>query len=227
MQEKMKIKAAIFDMDGTLVDSLMFWGDFARRINDRYLGRDGFVLDAELDAAIRTMLFADAMRLVRAFYDIPVSDADFLAFAEDGIADFYRHTVKPKAGVIAMLDHLRKNGVKLALASATDMKYIRIATECCGLSEYFPIILSCVDIGKGKDQPDIYLAAIDALGTQISETCVFEDSAVALETAHRVGLMTVGVYDLYTPDHARVIAVSDRYLAAGEGMETLSDAFTF
>ena len=111
----------------------------------------------------------------------------------------------------------------LCLASATDRRYLNIALESCGLAEFFTpeTILSCSDIGVGKEKPDVFLAASRVLKTPISATAVFEDSALALETAKGAGFVTVGVYDSHQSAQARLRAASAIYL--GEG-KTLMDA---
>ena len=223
--EKIKVKAAIFDMDGTLVNSLMFWDAMAQDINERFFGKENFKIDEELDRTVRTMIFSEAMLYTRKFYDLPVTEEEFLDFAAEKLEAFYKYTVKTKAGVFQMLDYFVEKGVKLCLASATDLKYVKIAVDSCGFSKYFPIILSCSEIGKGKDQPDIYYKAIDTLGVKLDEVCVFEDSPVALETAHKAGITTIGVYDEYTYDQDRVQAASDVYLPEGQGMDTLIPLF--
>ena len=79
----------------------------------------------------------------------------------------------------------------------------------------FDFVISCVDIGSGKDKPDIYLAALERFGSSLEQTCVFEDSFVALETAKRAGFITVGIHDNGNYDHDKLMAASDYYLADG------------
>lgn len=86
---------------------------------------------------------------------------------------------------------------------------------------YFDGIISCAEIGKGKDQPDIYLAAIDFLGMPKENTCVFEDSFVAITTAHNVGLLTVGVYDQYSHNQEGIKNIADVYISKGETLNKL------
>ena len=83
----------------------------------------------------------------------------------------------------------------MVLASATDPILIELGLAHCDMNKYFKAILSCAVIGKGKEEPDIYLEAQRILGTPAEETWVFEDSYVALRTAHGIGMPTVGIYD--------------------------------
>ncbi|MBQ8342167.1 MAG: HAD family phosphatase [Clostridia bacterium] len=208
----MRIKGAIFDMDGTLIDSLMYWDDLWQRIGAAFMNDPNFRPGEEVDKRVRTMIYDDAMLYFRDFYNIPVDVSRFLEFTKGGIPDFYRHVACPKAGAIALLEHLKGLGIPMCLASATDMSEIRLALEYHHMAGYFDAVLSCADIGVGKDRPDIYLMAKDALGLEPSEICVFEDSFVALETAKAVGFQTVGIYDRYNFEQARLQAASDLYV---------------
>ncbi|MBO5652746.1 MAG: HAD family hydrolase, partial [Clostridia bacterium] len=146
---------------------------------------------------------------------------ELVAFGAGNLADFYRYKVSAKPGVHAFLDHLKAEGVRMCVASATDKKYLPIALEACGLSSYFETVLSCSELGVGKDKPDIYLKAMEILGTSPADTCIFEDSFVALETAKRIGCHTVGIFDKNNFGQDRLCAASEIYLAEGEGFDTL------
>ena len=222
----MKIKGAIFDMDGTLVDSLMFWGFLWETIGEKYFNNKKFLPDKEVELNIRTMIYTDAMRYFKEYYGIEGDTESFIRFAEDGIPQFYKDVAKPKAGAYELLDHLREQGIKMVLASATAKKEIVYALDCYKMTEYFDTILSCADIGVGKDKPDIYLDSLSIMGFDCGEVCVFEDSFVALETAKKAGFMTVGIYDKHNPDQNKVKAASDIYLPEGSSLDTLIPLFS-
>jgi len=221
----MKIKGAIFDMDGTLVDSLSFWGYLWSEIGKKYFDNEDFLPDPEIDRMARTMIYDDAMIYFKNYYSIPCSDNDFVDFAKSGIADFYKNEAKLKLGARELLDNLKARKIKLCLASATERDSLVPALEACGIKEYFDIILSCSDFGVGKDKPDIYLEAEKALGIDKKELCVIEDSCVALETAKSAGFHTVGVFDKYNFGHDRLRAASEIYLDDGVSLETLINKF--
>ena len=215
----MKIKGAIFDMDGTLVDSLFWWEKFWRDLGKKFLDKESFAPPQELDLKVRTMIFTEAMAYVKDALSIEASAEEVVSFAAQNLADFYRYTVKAKTGVYALLDGLSAMGVKLALASATDMKYLKIALEACHLEKYFDTVLSCADLGVGKDKPDIYLLSLKKLGVEAHECAVFEDSFVALETAKRAGFHTVGIYDANNYGQDRLRAASEIYLGEGTPLD--------
>lgn len=217
----MNIKGAIFDMDGTLIDSLMYWDDLYKRIGSRYFNDESFYPSPEVDKTIRPMIYANAMARLRELYNIPAEPDEFLSFCESGISEFYRSVAKPKKGARELLDDLKKKNIKLCLASATALHEVKAAIEYHGIAEYFDFVISCADIGIGKDKPDIFLKALSLMELSEDEVCVFEDSFIALETAKRAGFMTVGIYDRYNTDQERVKASSDIYVSEGQTLDNL------
>ena len=217
----MQIKSAIFDMDGTLVDSLYYWKPFWKDLGATFLHRENYAAPTEVDLKVRTMIFSDAMTFVRDALGITAPAEEIVAFAAQNLADFYRYKVSAKSGVHAFLDHLKSEGVRMCVASATDKKYLPIALEACGLTSYFDAVLSCSELGVGKDQPDVHLKAMEILGTTAEDTCIFEDSFVALETAKRIGCHTVGIFDKNNYGQDRLAAASEIYLSEGESFASL------
>lgn len=216
-----EMKAAIFDMDGTLVNSLMYWNTLWEDVGRDWLGVAGFRPSEEIDKRARTMIFVDAMKMVREAYSIAATDDEFVKYATDNLESFYRNVVTVKDGAREFLEYLCGKGIKLCLASATDMKYVNIALDVLELRQYFDYAMSCADIGVGKDKPDIYLLALKSLGTKTDETYIFEDSFVAIETARAIGLNTVGVFDEYNFDHDRLCRSSMIYLGEKTDMREL------
>lgn len=215
------IKGAIFDMDGTLVDSLMLWDVLWEALGERFLGRSGFRPTAEEDKAVRTMTLKGVAESMHQIYGFAESAEALRQIARDIFLDFYQTKVQLKPGVREFLEECRSRGIKMCLATATAPRLLQPALEHCGIGDYFSQVLSCAQIGKGKDRPDIYLAALESLGTAPEETCVFEDSLVAIETAHKIGLKTVAIYDRYNYGQEQMKAIADEYIEDGETLMRL------
>ena len=215
------MKAAIFDMDGTLIDSLIFWNYLWKTLGEKYLDDPGFRPDETTDWECRTVTMAQAMELVHQRFHVGSSGEEVAQFATQLLETFYREVVEAKPGAVAFLQHLKERGVKMAVATASDGKLVQLAMERCGLKPYLDMVVSCADVGKGKDQPDVFLLALEKLGTTAQETWMFEDSYVALRTAKGIGMPTVGIFDANNFGQDILKENSDHYIAEGEQLTRL------
>lgn len=217
----MNIKAAIYDMDGTLVDSLMLWERLWDHFSTLYLQGAGFRPAPEDDKFVRTVPLKEAMQRIYDRYGFGSGGAELLREAEDMMRRFYAQEVCLKDGVKEWLKHCKENGVRMCIASATSAELVELALEHCGIRGYFEQLFSCAELGKGKEHPDIFLLARDHLGAGSDETWVFEDSLAALKTAAGAGLRTVGIYDRFNHGQDEIQALTDEYIGPGESLTIL------
>ncbi len=217
----MQIKAAIFDMDGTLVDSLVLWDIFWQELGERFLNGEAFRPSAADEKTMRTMTLDMAMDLVHEKYHIGDSGKQLFDMVDEIVDDFYRNRVELKPGARELLEHLYAQGAKMCIASGTEMRFIRIALQHCSLEKYFGALFSCFDIGKGKDQPDVYLLAQKYLGEKAEDIWVFEDSLTAIETVKKIGMKTAAVYERFNFGQETMRKIADRYVAEGESLAKL------
>ena len=216
----MKLTGAIFDMDGTLIDSLIFWDILWEEFTRRY---GYFRPDPEADKTIRTIPMKDAMYYIHDRFGLGSGGAELLDIAHRMIRAFYENQVQLKPGVMEFLTCCRERGVQMCVASATDPALVRVAMAHCGIASFFSDVVSCADLGKGKEEPDVFLLARERLGTPMDETWVFEDSYVALLTAHRAGFPTVGVYDRFGFRQDLMRETATVYIGEGETLMKVMD----
>lgn len=217
----LKISGAIFDMDGTLVDSLMIWDVLWRRFGEKYLNNAAFRPSEADDKAVRTLPLKASMQLIHERYRMGQSGEELLEEANSVTLDFYRNELEMKPGAREFLEHLKQNGVKMCIASATAPDLVAAAFERCGLGRYFSQVFSCGTIGKGKDVPDIFIESQKYLGTLTEETWVFEDSLVAVQTAVSLGMPVVGIFDRFNYGQDEIERLAKEYVAEGEGLDKL------
>lgn len=217
----MNIKGAIFDCDGTLVDSLGFWKAFYQKIGEVYFGKESFAPSPEDDKAMRTQAISFTAELLHKKYGIGRSAQDVEKWALEILEQYYKESVELKSGVREFLEHLKKNGVQMCIASASEAYLIKIVLSRHGVLNYFKDIISCSSVGAGKDKPDVFIAAEQFLGTPHEQTWIFEDSLLAIETAKAAGFHVVGVYDACAFGQERSRELSDEYIKDGGSFEEL------
>lgn len=203
------IRGAVFDFDGTLFDSMFIWDS----IGSEYLRSIGFEPRENLDRVLKNMSLYQAACYYRSEYCVTLSTDEIMDGVNRMIEHYYRDIVQPKNGVSEFLRRLRERDVKLCIATATDKYLIEAALERTGLDGYFPDILTCAEVGHGKDEPDIFRQAMCCLGTEKGSTLVFEDALYAVKTAKRDGFTVVGVFDKFEEDPDGVKALADIYLS--------------
>ena len=202
------IQGAIFDFDGTLFDSMGIWDTAGKD----YLQSVNRVAAEDLQDTLKTMsLYQSACYLQKA-YQISQSVEAIMAGINRVVEDFYFHTAQPKPGVGDLLELLRRQDVKLCIATATDRYQVEAALRRCGLSQFFQAILTCTEVGHGKEQPQIFRAALALLQTHRTNTIVVEDALHAIQTAKADGFITVAVYDSHETNQQKVQSLADFYL---------------
>ena len=203
------MKGAIFDIDGTLLDSMSMW-DHA---GEWYLARLGIKAEPGLGRRLLPMSMEQAARYMREQYCLAQTEAEIVSGVEENVSRYYRDEVLPKAGVAEFLNQLEKHGFVMAAATSSSRKEVEAALSRCDLKAFFRHIFTCTEVGAGKDRPDIYYEALSCLGTEKTRTWVFEDALHAAVTAKHAGFAVAGVYDEASGmDQEALKKISDYYL---------------
>lgn len=202
------IQGAIFDVDGTLLDSMSVWAN----IGADYLRFLGYEPRENLNETFKSMSLYQAACYYQSEYGVTLSTDEIIAGVNDRIGQFYRERAGLKPGVAGFLRQLREKGVKMCIATATDRPLVEAALERCGVLAYFSDIFTCFSVGHGKDEPVIYRTALEHLQTARVKTIVFEDALYAARTARRDNFVTAAVYDAYEKHQAELRAAADLYI---------------
>ena len=204
----MRIRGAIFDVDGTLLDSMFIWDT----IGETYLRSIGYQPKENLNETFKNMSLHQAACYYQTEYGVTLSIDQIMDGVNAMLERYYRFEVPLKPGVAELLERLRQSGVKLCIATATDRHLVEAALDRCGVLSCFGEIFTCNEVGHGKDEPDIFEAALRFLGTRREETLVFDDALYAVRTAKEAGFPVAAVYDSHERSQAEVRARSDLYL---------------
>ncbi len=218
----MKIKCAIFDFDGTLFDSMYVWD----RAGEDYLRSFGKEPGPTVREDMRVMSLAQCAAYFKREYALPFSEDEIAEGINRTVEKYYFHDVLPKPGTAAFLEELRQRGVKLCVATATDRYQVEAALKRCGLDRYFDAVFTCSEVGRGKDAPDIFRAAMAHFGADRQSTVVFEDALYAARTAGADGFQVAAVYDASERDQAEMRRICDVYIPDYMHLESFR-AFAF
>lgn len=214
----MNMTGAIFDLDGTLLDSMRIWDT----IGEDYLLSRGIRPRENLREVFRSMSLQEAAEYYIEHYGLTESPKEIMEGVDAMIGDFYLREAKVKPGVAEFLEKLRAAGVKLCIATATDRRLTEEALRRKGILSFFSGMLTCGEIGRGKSEPDIFLAALRLLGTERERTVVFEDALHAVRTAKAAGFPVAAVEDPSSEaDREAIRAEADWYFATMEEAEVL------
>ena len=202
------IRGAIFDADGTLLDSMPIWSG----VGSGYLRTLGIEAREDLDERFKEISLYQSAVLLKEEYDLTFTLEEIGAGINKMVDHLYAESVELKPGVRALLEGLSERGVRMCVATASEAYQIRMALKRCGVEHYFVDVLSCVDVGHGKDEPHVFYEAMKLLGTEKEETCLFEDAVYSVRTARAEGFAAVGVYDESMTYQDELIAITDHYI---------------
>lgn len=204
------IKGAIFDMDGTLLDSMPVW----HRLTQNYLKQFNVHITDEDFAACEGFSQPEVADYFLARHpELPLTRETMLGGMDALITSRYESMAVPKDGVLDFLERMRRQGVKMAIATLTARRHAEKALLDRDMMQYFEFMLTIEDIGVSKREPDIYLAAAERLGLAPADCMVFEDAPYAGVTAHRAGFLLCGLAEpAYAAGEAELRSVSDVFI---------------
>ena len=155
-----EFKAVIFDLDGTVVDSMWMW----KAIDIEYLARYHIPFPKDLQSQIEGMSFSETANYFKQTFQIPDSidqmKSDWNAMAWDK----YQNEVHPKEGMLDFLKYLKSNHIKTGIATSNSPELVEVLMESKSMRQYFDAIHTSCEVGHGKPAPDIYLHVAQRLG---------------------------------------------------------------
>ncbi len=185
-------RGAIFDMDGTLLDSMPQW-----RLQNRYFAeRNNVEIPEEIAARLMETSSYEAATIYAARYPHLCMDRDaIVADYERHLDPLYRTVVEPKKGLMPFLEMLKERGVRMCVATATPADIARRALEHHGVAPYMEFIVSGPEVGLSKSSPAYFPRVAQMLGVDKDEAVVFEDAAYAIRSAAAAGMRVFAIED--------------------------------
>lgn len=193
------IEAVIFDLDGSMVDSMWVW----RSIDIEYLGKFGIELPDNLQACIEGMSFSETAAYFKERFDL-ADDLEIIKADWNRMAwDKYAHEVPVKEGVRELLSYCMEHGIKAGIATSNSRQLVENVLQAHCLESCFDCIMTGCEVEKGKPAPDIYLAVAKELDVEPQNCLVFEDIIPGIQAGKAAGMQVCAVYDEYSKHQDR------------------------
>lgn len=191
-----RIKAALFDLDGTLVDSMWMW----KAIDIEYLGRYQIELPEDLGQCIEGMSFTETALYMKERFQIPEDVEEMKAAWNEMAYEKYAFEVPLKAGAYDFLKQLKERGIHLAIATSNSRKLAETVLRSHQILDWFDVIVTGCEVKAGKPSPDVYLTAAQFLKVKPEECLVFEDVPQGIIAGKRAGMTVYAIEDAYSAD---------------------------
>lgn len=203
------IKGVIFDLDGTLVDSMWIW----RQIDIDYLGKRGILLPDDLQKVIEGMSFTETAHYFKDRFKLEDSIEEIKGEWLQMTKDYYQNHIPLKSGVQSFLKNLKDKGIKIGIGTSNDRELAEIVLKSNGIIEYFDSIRTSCEVKKGKPHPDVFLKVAEDLGVAPKFCLVFEDTYAGVLAAKRAGMGVFAIADEHSfPFKSEISALADKYI---------------
>lgn len=210
MKKTVPFEAAIFDLDGTLLDSMYVW----QHIDEVYFARRGMVAPPDYGRALAGLSYRESAEYTKARFGFPEPWEEIVREWTDMAREEYARHVPLKPYAKEYLSALKSAGVKLAVATALPEYLYRPCLEHLGVLDMFETLCSTDDTGgRGKKNGEVFLLAAERMGVKPMNCTVFEDTLEGLRGAKRAGMAAFCVKDATAKHaHSEIVTFADRMI---------------
>lgn len=202
-------KAAIFDFDGTLADSMYVWS----KVDEDFLAQRNIPVTEEYTDKMRGMFFETAAAYTKNTYGLSESVEEIMQIWLDMAHYEYANNVRFKDGAAQYLKLLKNKGYLLGMATSNNPYLLLPCLKNNGLDGIFDCICYTSEVGLNKSNPAIYLYTAEKLGVRPENCIVYEDIIEGLESAKSAGMYTVAVYDISNEKYLdRIRNTADKFV---------------
>lgn len=207
-----EIRGAIFDLDGTLFDSMQIWME----VDKAFFQKRNIPMPDSYQGVIKSLNFPEAAHYTKTQFSLAESEEEIMREWSDMTARAYEHDVALKPFAKEYLTLLREQGVKIGVATSSKQALYTPVFARNGISGYFDAVVTTEET-KPKSFPDVYLEAARRLGVVPQACAVFEDIVTGIESAKSAGFYTVAVHDIASrEEEAQLRACADLYIRGFE-----------
>ncbi len=188
------IKSVIFDLDGTLVDSMWLWHD----IDVEFLEKRGLALPETYQHDIEGMSFTETARYTRELFHLEESVEELKSIWNQMAVEKYTYEVNFKPGALEFLVHCRQQGISLGIATSNSRQLVEAVASALHLGDYIQEIVTACEVERGKPAPDVYLETARRLCADPEYCLVFEDVPMGIRAGKNAGMQVCAVEDLFS-----------------------------
>lgn len=215
-------KAVLFDLDGTLVDSMWMW----YQIDVEYLGRFGLACPPDLQRNIEGMSFSETAVYFKETFGLPDSLEEIKQAWIDMSIEKYRTQVPLKKGAGRFLEFLKESGIQAGIATSNGRDMVDVVLDALKIRSCFQVVVTACQVAAGKPAPDIYRKVAEDLGVRPEDCIVFEDVPAGILAGKAAGMVVCAVEDAHSANVRQMKReLADYYLEdyerlfVGEGLE--------
>lgn len=207
------MKGAIFDMDGTLADSMYYWGkNFIKIMDDYNVSYPDDILNIITPMGVKM-----CCEYMHKDLGHPLLPETIYRKIEDAMIAEYATNIPAKPFAMEYLKKLKAQGIKMCVLSASTHKMIEASAKKCGYFDLMEFVFSCEDLNMSKSEPEIFKIVAEKMGLSVEDVTVFDDNLIALKTATLAGADTCGVYDKTSEEYKEeIISIADKYIYSFE-----------
>lgn len=189
-------EAVLFDLDGTLVDSMWMWRD----IDEEFLTQRGIALPEDLQSAIEGMSFTETAVYFKEHFGLTESVDELKNIWNAMAMDKYKHSVPYKDGAREFLKYLKENSIKTGIATSNSPELVDAVLTALDMKNYIDVIVTACSVEHGKPWPDVYLKAAELLEVAPDKCLVFEDISAGIMAGKKAGMEVCAIWDEYSND---------------------------
>ena len=203
-------KAIIFDLDGTLIDSMNVWSD----IDKEFFKMHDLPFEEDYQKEIGHKGLKEIAAYTKTRYNLKESEDEIVTIWLDMAKEAYAYKIPLKEGVKSFLEYLQSKNIKMGIATSNSLELTELVLKHHDIYKYFSKVVTVNELKTNKGSPDIYLHISDSFGLVPSECIVFEDLLTGIKTAKKAGYKAVGVKEISFLDKEKEIReIADLYIS--------------
>ncbi|MBO5246804.1 MAG: HAD family phosphatase [Eubacterium sp.] len=188
------MKGIIFDLDGTMIDSMWMWRD----IDLAFMGERNLPFTDDLERAIEGMSFRETAQYFIQTYQLKETAEELMQIWIEMAIHKYQYEVLPKPGLLAFLQEMKRRGIRMGIATSNARTLLDAAANAHGLYDYMDAVLTANEVARGKPAPDVFLAVSEKIGIPPAQCLVFEDIVQGIRAGLAAGMKVCAISDDYS-----------------------------